>query len=76
MSNNAIIVNATALDSSGALTILNQFLYYASKSNRSFLCFISETITVPDYYNITYVRVNKKSGISGYFGIVLSLKII
>lgn len=42
---NLVIVNATALASSGALTILNQFLEHAlNDSKHKYLCFIHESV--------------------------------
>lgn len=60
-----IIVSATALATSGALTILNEFIQYASiLKNHNFLIFVPDNINFPEKDNISYVPVAKKNWIS------------
>lgn len=59
---NLVIVNATALASSGALTILNQFLEHAiNDSKHEYLCFIHENVKKSSINNITIIPVKKQS---------------
>lgn len=60
--NDLIIVNATALVSSGALTILNQFLEHALKdSNHNYICFIHENVKKESMGNLSIIHVKKKN---------------
>jgi len=62
MSVKNIVVNATALTQSGALTILKQFIHHASSyNNYHFYCFIDESVTFKKNDNITLIKVNMKS---------------
>lgn len=57
-----IAVNATALTTGGALTILHQFLSYAKKyENFNFLIFVSEQLELQDCENIKFIKLNKRS---------------
>lgn len=57
-----VILNATALASSGGLTILEQFLSNASlHKNFKFLCFVPDALVFPTYQNIVYIKVKKQS---------------
>ncbi|HBN5387334.1 TPA: glycosyltransferase [Citrobacter freundii] len=59
---NLVIVNATALASSGALTILNQFLEHAMNDSRhEYLCFIHENVKKNSVNNVTIIPVKKQS---------------
>lgn len=61
---NLVVVNATALSSGGALTILKQFLLNAHNDRlHRYLCFVPESITLPIYENITYIKVRKQGGV-------------
>lgn len=55
-----VIVNATALTTSGALTILYQFLENAAKDNNNFICFVPYGVSLPEYKNIKYIPLKKK----------------
>lgn len=56
----SIVVNATALDKSGALTILKQFLFHASKNvSNHYLCFVPEGLDLKNYGNITFIEMPK-----------------
>lgn len=59
-----IAVNATALSSGGALTILNQFIHELEKKRSDgnvFYIFLPETVTTPTIDNVTWIRTKKKS---------------
>lgn len=57
-----IIVNATALDSGGGLTILNQFLENAQKNIKNeYIVFVSGSLAFEESPNIKYVKVNNRS---------------
>ncbi|EPF7270455.1 hypothetical protein ACSTV1_005384, partial [Escherichia coli] len=59
---NLVIVNATALASSGALTILNQFLEHAlNDSKHKYLCFIHESAKKKSVNNVTVITIKKQS---------------
>ncbi|EBN9364137.1 glycosyltransferase family 1 protein, partial [Salmonella enterica] len=59
---NLVIVNATALASSGALTILNQFLEHAmNDSKHKYLCFIHENVKKNSVNNVTIIPVKEQS---------------
>ncbi|EJS0047520.1 glycosyltransferase [Escherichia coli] len=59
---NLVIVNATALASSGALTILNQFLEHAlNDSKHKYLCFIHESVKKKSVNNVTVITIKKQS---------------
>lgn len=70
-----VIVNATALESSGALTILKQFLTRAADDYRSYICFVPEEIQLPTSSNIQLIRINKKSWIKRIIWDSLGLKL-
>ncbi|MBD2824374.1 glycosyltransferase [Xenorhabdus szentirmaii] len=57
--NKKIIVNATALSTSGALTILKQFLEGTKFSNREFICYVPEDVDFDYYKNVQLVKVKK-----------------
>lgn len=60
-----IIVSATALATSGALTILNEFIDYISILKKyKFIIFVPQGIQFPKADNICYVAVAKKNWIS------------
>ena len=53
-----IIVNATALDKSGALSILKQFIYNIPKDDTNWLIFVSDAIDITTFnVNVTLVPV-------------------
>ena len=57
-----VLVNATALSASGALTILRQFLTNAANDKqRVYLCFVPEKIELQSFDNIIYEKINKES---------------
>lgn len=57
-SKNMIAVNATALKSSGALTILKQFLAYASKNSQyHYFCFVPTELNLQYSKNISFVEI-------------------
>ncbi|MDN0109158.1 glycosyltransferase [Yersinia mollaretii] len=58
-----VVVNATALDASGALTILNQFIENIPEHNVTYIIFISDKFNTPKLYsnNITFIPVTIKS---------------
>jgi glycosyltransferase involved in cell wall biosynthesis len=57
---NVVAVNATALDKSGALTILKQFIKHASSDSRyHYFCFVPYGLNLQKSNNITYVEVSK-----------------
>lgn len=57
-----VLVNATALSASGALTILKQFLINASADNkRVYLCFVPEEIELKLFDNIIYEKIKKQN---------------
>ena len=63
-----IVVNATALDIGGALTILKQFIQKAGMYKYyHFYCFIPENVKVEDFDNITYFRITKMGWINRIF---------
>ncbi|MDE1482440.1 glycosyltransferase [Xenorhabdus bovienii] len=57
--NKKVIVNATALSTSGALTILRQFLDGAKFSSREFICYVPEGVDFNDYKNVKLVKIKK-----------------
>lgn len=60
--NNKIIVNASALRSGGALTILRQFIAEVKEDQFEYLVFIDESVSLPHQgKNIQIVRVNTQS---------------
>ncbi|WIG81924.1 glycosyltransferase [Photobacterium damselae] len=63
-----IAVNATALNSSGALTILRQFIYHASKEKDiHFYIYISGDVEHAVYDNITYMVKKNSTWLSRIF---------
>ncbi len=56
-----VLVNATALSSGGALTILRQFISYASLSSKQYLIFTPLGVSLDKHLNITYVEIDTKS---------------
>jgi glycosyltransferase involved in cell wall biosynthesis len=58
-----ILVNATALTSSGALTILKQFLNEASNSKCFFYVFVHPNLDLVYSKNIKLIEINRKSWI-------------
>ncbi len=55
-----IAVSATALDKGGALTILIQFLKYASQDTENhYVCFVSKGLDLGQYDNISLIEVDK-----------------
>lgn len=72
---NIIVVNATALDKSGALTILKQFIKHAGKyHNYKFLCFIAEGLKLEKSPNITFIEMAKKNWLQRILWDSLKLK--
>lgn len=60
-----IIVSATALAKSGALTILNEFIEYVSNLKKyKFIIFIPDSVNLPKTVNIRYIPVPKKNWLS------------
>ncbi|WBA84044.1 glycosyltransferase [Endozoicomonas sp. GU-1] len=59
-----IVVNATALDQSGALTILKQFISHAGSDHNNYLCFVPENLSLKCPDNIKLVFVKKKGWLS------------
>jgi glycosyltransferase involved in cell wall biosynthesis len=61
----SIVVNATALDKSGALTILKQFLSHASQNESNhYLCFVPEGLDLKKSGNITFIEMPKMGWLS------------
>ncbi|MBW9461107.1 glycosyltransferase [Kluyvera sp. EC_51] len=58
-----VIVSATALESSGALTILRQFIEHASNDSHDFIIFVPSSLDLPEYKNIVYVKTSPKNWI-------------
>jgi glycosyltransferase involved in cell wall biosynthesis len=56
-----IIVNATALSTGGALTILRQFIAYAALTDKKYLIFAPIGVLLDAHANIDYVEVDTKS---------------
>ncbi|WP_270826616.1 glycosyltransferase [Aeromonas sp. Y318-1] len=56
-----ILVNATALSSGGALTILRQFVTHAAFTNKKYIIFSPIGVSLEVHANITYVEVDTKS---------------
>lgn len=56
-----IIVNATALSSGGALTILRQFIAYAALTDKKYIVFSPVGVVLNNHDNIIYIEVNTKS---------------
>ncbi|KLU15994.1 MULTISPECIES: glycosyltransferase [Xenorhabdus] len=57
--NKKILVNATALSTGGALTILKQFLEGTKFSSREFICYVPDDIDFDDYKNVQLIKVKK-----------------
>ncbi len=62
-SNNAVIVNATALDSSGALSILRQFAANIPADGTKWIVFVSPIVNIS--CDKTNVRIEKIEGVKG-----------
>lgn len=58
-----IVVSATALANSGALTILKQFLLYASRDENYYIIFVPTGLNLPMSNNIIYIECFPKSWI-------------
>lgn len=57
-----IVVNATALSKSGALTILKQFLKHAGEDERhQYICFIPKDLKFQKQNNIIFIEINEMS---------------
>lgn len=56
-----IIVNATALDKGGALTILKQFIFHAGNSKNEYLIFTPKNIELQHNENIKIIPTDKKN---------------
>lgn len=56
-----VIVNATALNSGGALTILRQFISYASLTSDRYYIFCPVGLFLENHKNINYIEINSKS---------------
>lgn len=75
MSQSKIVINATALDRGGALTILKQFINAVPNDELSYLIFVSSKITIENRHsNITLVKVDVKSFIKRFFWDAWGLK--
>ncbi|MFY9995222.1 MAG: glycosyltransferase [Leclercia sp.] len=62
MEEKLIVVNASALATSGALTILRQFLASAiTKKQSKFICFVPDLVDLPDSDNVLLIRKKKKN---------------
>ncbi|MEY1635966.1 glycosyltransferase [Morganella morganii] len=59
-----VLVNATALSTGGALTILRQFIAHAALTNMKYLIFSPVGVLLDTHTNITYVAVDTKSWLS------------
>lgn len=75
-----IVVNATALDRSGALTILKQFVYHAGEdSDNNYIIFSPINIELDCSDNIVLLKINKKKWLSrifwDYYGLSRFLKV-
>ncbi|MTH47361.1 glycosyltransferase [Intestinirhabdus alba] len=58
-----IIVSATALATSGALTILRQFIQQASGDGNNYIVFVPSNIELSEYENLVFVKTSPKSWI-------------
>lgn len=56
-----ILVNATALSSGGALTILRQFIAHAALTNKKYIVFAPIEVPLDVHANIIYIEVDTKS---------------
>ncbi|QXB02311.1 glycosyltransferase [Aeromonas sp. FDAARGOS 1416] len=56
-----IAVNATALSSGGALTILRQFIAHAALTDKNYIIFSPVGVQLDAFANITYIEVDTKS---------------
>ncbi|MFL9694594.1 glycosyltransferase [Aeromonas veronii] len=56
-----ILVNATALSSGGALTILRQFIAHAALTNKKYIVFAPIGVPLDVHANIIYIEVDTKS---------------
>ena len=56
-----ILVNATALSSGGALTILRQFIAHAALTNKKYIIFAPIEVPLDVHANIIYIEVDTKS---------------
>lgn len=57
-----IVVSATALAYSGALTILKQFINYAGRDlNNKYIIFVPEKIKLPEFGNVNLIEVKKQN---------------
>lgn len=58
MDNKFIIVNATALDRSGALSILKQFVENIPEDNRKWLIFVSPIVSLTtNNFNVRFIPI-------------------
>lgn len=69
-----ILVNATALSSGGALTILRQFTAHAALTNKKYLIFSPVGVALDSHVNITYIEVDTKSWLKRIWWDVFGLK--
>lgn len=69
-----VVVNASALSSGGALTILRQFIFHASLTNKKYIIFSPSGILLEPYENIVYIEVNTKSWIKRIWWDMFGLK--
>lgn len=65
---NKIIINATALDSSGALTILKQFIESIPDDEYEYILFVNDVVQLnKTNNNITFIQKNVKSFIKRFY---------
>lgn len=69
-----IVVNATALSSGGALTILRQFIAHAEISKKKFIIFIPTNVKLKPCPNIKYVKIDTKSWVRRIWWDFIGLK--
>lgn len=56
-----ILVNATALRTGGALTILRQFVEFVSSSSHNYVIFVYPNISLPHQDNCEFIQIDKTS---------------
>lgn len=62
-----VVVNATALSSGGAATILRQFIDYASLSGRNFVIFVPVDSLLETHSNILYIKIDTRNWLKRIF---------
>ncbi|QJT30073.1 glycosyltransferase family 1 protein [Aeromonas media] len=70
----SIVVNATALATGGALTILRQFVSHASLTNNKYIIFTPSGTVLDSYPNITYIEVDTSNWLKRIWWDIYGLK--